>query len=543
MAIKGKRQVEAAIGAEGAEAGAGGPADPVPAATVGAAHRRVPGGRVRDDRARVGHEQPPRRRRRGRGRRRRGEAPNGRRRLPAGRAGRVRSGRGGRAGHRPHRSSPTWTRRSTATEKGNPPSDAEATFRAGGERRREGPQGARRVRRRRRRSATRASTRSPSTSFTSSAKTLVRALDGYAQRRRGGRSRRSAVGGDEGAAPRRARRRAARHRPGRSAGRLDRVPAGAPRGWRARAAHRGRHRARAARRRRVGDRRWEAPRRSSSWRTPPRAGARPASASARPPRSCGSSASSTRCGSPGSAAEMEAVCREAGEQGAEIVAVLGGDGTVSCAANGLLGTGAALAVLPAGTGDDFARAIDAGSFPSGRAPAREPEDRGDRRRAGARRRDRPVLREHRRGRLRFRGQRDRERDDAEPRRHRHLRGGAGEDALAVHARPATTSRSTASRSASTRCSSSSAAAISYGGGMKVLPDAVDGRRGARRVHRRGAVQGRVPSGVPEGVHGPAHHASEGAHDARHERRRSRRTGACRSTPTASGWARCRRAST
>jgi diacylglycerol kinase (ATP) len=65
----------------------------------------------------------------------------------------------------------------------------------------------------------------------------------------------------------------------------------------------------------------------------------------------------------GSAAEMESSCRHAAEQGAQIVAVLGGDGTVSCAANGLLGTGAALAVLPAGTGDDFATTIGAGSFP------------------------------------------------------------------------------------------------------------------------------------------------------------------------------------
>jgi diacylglycerol kinase (ATP) len=66
----------------------------------------------------------------------------------------------------------------------------------------------------------------------------------------------------------------------------------------------------------------------------------------------------------GSAAEMESVSRDAGEQGAEVVAVLGGDGTISCAANGVLGTGAALAVLPAGTGDDIARALDAGSFPA-----------------------------------------------------------------------------------------------------------------------------------------------------------------------------------
>lgn len=60
--------------------------------------------------------------------------------------------------------------------------------------------------------------------------------------------------------------------------------------------------------------------------------------------------------------EMEAAAREAAEEGAPIVAVLGGDGTVSCAANGLLGTGAALAVLPAGTGDDFAKAIGAARF-------------------------------------------------------------------------------------------------------------------------------------------------------------------------------------
>jgi len=58
-----------------------------------------------------------------------------------------------------------------------------------------------------------------------------------------------------------------------------------------------------------------------------------------------------------SAADLERLAREAGEQGARVVAALGGDGTVGLAANGILGTGAALAVLPAGTGDDFARAI------------------------------------------------------------------------------------------------------------------------------------------------------------------------------------------
>ena len=42
--------------------------------------------------------------------------------------------------------------------------------------------------------------------------------------------------------------------------------------------------------------------------------------------------------------------------------MLGGDGTVSCAANGLVGTRSALAVLPAGTGDDFAAWLGAGTF-------------------------------------------------------------------------------------------------------------------------------------------------------------------------------------
>ena len=64
----------------------------------------------------------------------------------------------------------------------------------------------------------------------------------------------------------------------------------------------------------------------------------------------------------GSSHDMESICRDAAEHGAEIVAVIGGDGTVSCAANGLTGTGAALAVLPAGTGNDFAAAIGARPF-------------------------------------------------------------------------------------------------------------------------------------------------------------------------------------
>ncbi|MGZ5349201.1 MAG: diacylglycerol/lipid kinase family protein [Actinomycetota bacterium] len=60
--------------------------------------------------------------------------------------------------------------------------------------------------------------------------------------------------------------------------------------------------------------------------------------------------------------DLEATVRHAAEDGAGIVAVLGGDGTVSLGANGVLGTGAALAILPAGTGDDFAKVIGAGRF-------------------------------------------------------------------------------------------------------------------------------------------------------------------------------------
>ena len=63
----------------------------------------------------------------------------------------------------------------------------------------------------------------------------------------------------------------------------------------------------------------------------------------------------------GSAEELEALARTAGERGG-VVAVLGGDGSVNLVVNGLSGTDATLAVLPAGTGDDFAKAIGAGKL-------------------------------------------------------------------------------------------------------------------------------------------------------------------------------------
>ena len=55
--------------------------------------------------------------------------------------------------------------------------------------------------------------------------------------------------------------------------------------------------------------------------------------------------------------DLEERARRAAYEGASIVAALGGDGTISLAANGLLGSGATLAALPSGTADDFAGSI------------------------------------------------------------------------------------------------------------------------------------------------------------------------------------------
>jgi diacylglycerol kinase (ATP) len=54
---------------------------------------------------------------------------------------------------------------------------------------------------------------------------------------------------------------------------------------------------------------------------------------------------------------LEATARRAAQDGAEIVAALGGDGTMGLAANGLLGTSTALATIPSGTADDFASSL------------------------------------------------------------------------------------------------------------------------------------------------------------------------------------------
>ncbi len=63
-----------------------------------------------------------------------------------------------------------------------------------------------------------------------------------------------------------------------------------------------------------------------------------------------------------SAEDLERLARHAAEEGADIVAVLGGDGSVGAAVNGLIGTAAALAVLPSGTGDDFGKSIGPGTL-------------------------------------------------------------------------------------------------------------------------------------------------------------------------------------
>ena len=63
-----------------------------------------------------------------------------------------------------------------------------------------------------------------------------------------------------------------------------------------------------------------------------------------------------------SGSDLERLARAAADGGARMVAALGGDGTASIVANGILGSGAALAALPAGTGDDFAKAIGAGKL-------------------------------------------------------------------------------------------------------------------------------------------------------------------------------------
>ena len=59
----------------------------------------------------------------------------------------------------------------------------------------------------------------------------------------------------------------------------------------------------------------------------------------------------------GSPAEAAEAARRAVETGAERVVALGGDGSVHLAADAVAGSGTILGVVPAGTGNDFARAL------------------------------------------------------------------------------------------------------------------------------------------------------------------------------------------
>ncbi len=62
-----------------------------------------------------------------------------------------------------------------------------------------------------------------------------------------------------------------------------------------------------------------------------------------------------------SAEDLTAKARALADEGAPIVAAAGGDGTLMCAAQGIIGTGAALGILPCGTMNVFSRELGIGS--------------------------------------------------------------------------------------------------------------------------------------------------------------------------------------
>jgi diacylglycerol kinase (ATP) len=60
----------------------------------------------------------------------------------------------------------------------------------------------------------------------------------------------------------------------------------------------------------------------------------------------------------GSAAESLLLARRAVEEGVDALVACGGDGTVHCALQAVYGTQTALGIIPVGTGDDIARALE-----------------------------------------------------------------------------------------------------------------------------------------------------------------------------------------
>lgn len=60
----------------------------------------------------------------------------------------------------------------------------------------------------------------------------------------------------------------------------------------------------------------------------------------------------------------EELAREAANEGFDRVICLGGDGTINEVGNGLMGTGAALGVVPTGTGNDWVRTVGIGPDPA-----------------------------------------------------------------------------------------------------------------------------------------------------------------------------------
>ena len=228
MAIKGKRQIQAAIGAESAAARArGAPRH----RSCGERWVQLTAGflvgvfavivlvwvtnslRASDAETRQANDAAQRRPRR-----------HG---VPAGGARRVQSGRGRRARASRPRSSPRWTRRSTPAAKGDPPADAEAIFEQAAADAAEARQGAR--------DASTSPPPSRDQGFDAVAVTSFTEFGGDARpgarsatgRRRGWRRRPSAVGGPEARAARRRGGRPARRRAQRADRGVDRVPAGA----------------------------------------------------------------------------------------------------------------------------------------------------------------------------------------------------------------------------------------------------------------------------------------------------------------------------